>query len=520
MNVLQTIDYHAVAPELIVAGTALAVLVADLFWTPARRRLALPLCLSGVLAALALTLSLLGDERATFCTPPTRLPAVLGGTGLAVGQSCSFVVDGYALLFQVLFLSAAAVVLLLSLGHVEETGLPVGEYHFLLLSSLVGMLVMAASRDLIMLVVALEVVSLPGFALAGLRRRDPRSTEAALKFFLVSVLSTAVMLFGMSLLYGVTGTVQLDRLAVALGRPAIALPVTGVGVVLVLVGFGFKVSAVPFHFWTPDTYQGAPLPIAAFLAVASKAAGFAGLITVVIVGLRPYADVWGPVLAALAVATMTLGNLVALQQRHVVRLLAWSSIAQAGYLLVPLGVAASAHGRGDDALATAVAATLAYLVIYAAMTLGAFACVVAVARRSPGNLIADYRGLGRTCPLLAAALAFFLLCLAGLPPGLAGLFAKVIVFRAAVGGSVVWLAAVMAVNTVIALYYYLRFAAVLYADAEQPVPAPLLAVDSAPVAVPWPVGAAIAVSGLAAVAFSVDPQLVFRLAPLATFAGG
>ena len=301
----------------------------------------------------------------------------------------------------------------MSLSPVRELHLAPGEFHFLLLSSVTGMVVMASARDLLILVVALEVVSLPAFVLVGLRRADPRSGEAALKFFLVSVISTAVTLLGVSLVYGVTGTLHLSSVAAALARPGVDAPVTNVAVVLTLVGFAFKVSAVPFHFWAPDTYEGAPLPIAAFLSVASKAAGFAGLALVVDVAFRPYADVWGPVLATIAALTMTVGNLVALRQRQAVRLLAWSSVAQAGYILAPLGVAATADGR--DSLGPALAATVTYLAFYAVMNLGAFACVAALARRHPGHRLADYRGLAYRSPWLAVAFAFFLACLAGLP---------------------------------------------------------------------------------------------------------
>jgi NADH-quinone oxidoreductase subunit N len=512
VGLAQSIDYAAIAPPVALAGTALTVLVADLFLPWSRRGLALPVSLAGVGAALVATLALVGGtDRGTFCTPAGSLPATAGGA--PVGPSCSFVVDDFTRLFWVLFLLVAAGVLLLSRPTVESSRLPVGEYHFLLLASFTGMLTIAASRDLLMLVLSLELVSVPGFLLAGLRRGDPRSTEAALKFFVISVLATAVMLFGMSLVYGVTGSLQLDRIAAALSRPELRQPVAAAAVTMVIAGFGFKVSAVPFHFWAPDTYVGSPVPVAAYLSVASKAAGFAGLLLVLLVGFRPYADVWGPLLAVLAAVTMTLGNLVALRQRHVVRLLAWSSIAQAGYMLVPLGVAATAPGRRS--LDAAAAATLAYVAVYAAMNLGAFGAVAAVARRRPRNHLEDYRGLARSSPALAVALAFFLACLAGLPPGLAGLWAKVVVFRVAVDGRAGWLAVVMAVNTVVALYYYARWAASLFAGlAPDGDPAP------ARVVVPAPVVAALALALLVTVALSVDPDLLLRLHPTPTAAAG
>src|SRR5262249_29506898 len=321
----------------------------------------------------------------------------------------------------------------------------------------------ASGRSLITRVVGLATRTLPTYILVGLRRRDRRSAEAAVKYLLVSVAASAVMLFGMSLVYGLTGAVHLDRIAAALAARTDlrGLPLVTAAIVLVLTGFGFKVTLVPFHWWAPDVYQGAPVPVAAFLATASKAGGVAGLLLMVVGAFRGYGSTWGAVLAVLAAASMTLGNLVALRQRDAVRLLAWSSIAHAGYLLAPLGIALT--GRGS--LEVAVGATLGYLALYVAMNLGAFCCLAAAGRTA----VADLRGLAGRHPWLAAAFAFFLVCLAGLPPGLAGLVAKVVVFRATLIGGLGWLAVAMAVNTVIGLAYYLRLAAPLF---RAPVPAP------------------------------------------------
>jgi NADH-quinone oxidoreductase subunit N len=456
-SLIQSIDYAAIAPVLIVAFAALGVLVADLL-APARVDLVSWVSGGGLVLALVSLLGLRGDVRATFC-----VEAVLGQP-----QACSYVVNEFTLVLQLLVLGGALIVVLLSAQTVSDTRLPAGEYHFLLLCSALGAATLVASRDLITLVVSLEVVSLPAFALVGLRRDDGRASESALKFFLVSIVSSAVMLYGISLVYGVTGTLFLGRIAAALAAPDARLPVTAIGVVLTLAGFAFKVSAVPFHFWVPDTYVGAPVPVAAYLSVVSKAAGLAGLILVVALGFRPYTDVWGPVTAVLAAASMTVGNLVALRQRHAVRLLAWSSVAQGGFMLVPLG--AITAGGGD--VGEVLSATVAYLLVYAVMNLGAFACVTVVARHRPTQLLSDYRGLARTEPITAVSLAFFLACLAGLPPGVIGLFAKVVVFRAAVDGGLGWLAVVMAVNTVIALYYYLTWAAQLFALPDPAAPPP------------------------------------------------
>ncbi|MES9602326.1 NADH-quinone oxidoreductase subunit NuoN [Actinomadura sp. NPDC000929] len=494
---IQDIDYAAVAPPLILAVAAIGLLLADAFDAP-RRVLSL---LSGgsLAAALAAVIALApGDRRATFCLPD----------GLRSGgpASCSYVADDFTLLFQGIILGAAVIVVLLSLQEITDSKIPVGEYHFLLLAAVIGALTLVAARDLVLLVVALETLSLPVFALAALRRYDGTSSEAALKLFLVSVVSTAVMLFGISLVYGATGAMHLDRIAPALARlPADLDPVAALGSVLVLAGFAFKVAAVPFHFWAPDVYQGSPLPVAVFLAVVSKAAGFAGLAIVLALGLPAYGHVWGPVVAVLAALTMTLGNLAALRQRTAIRLLAWSSVAQSGYMLAPLAV-------GSHRLPEAVAATTAYVALYAVMNIGAFAVVIGFHRRGAAtgrwDTLDDYRGLAHRSPAVATALAFFLICLAGLPPGVMGLFAKVVVFRATLAGGVTWLAVVMAINTVIGLYYYLAWAVRLFtpsATSEDYDAVPGLGVR-----------AAITAAAAGAVVLSVAPQIVLQTVGNAT----
>src|SRR5919108_6345496 len=386
------IDYHSIAPELILSGTIFALVILDVFLPRGRKHLAMPLAFVGTAAALGTTLTLIGDRRSTF-----------GGT---------YVVDNFAVLLKVFFLVTALVVLLLSYRYFREGRYYQGEFYALLMCSFLGTLTISSSRELIMLFISLELVSAPAFLLAGFRKTDPRSTEAALKFFLVGVLSSAVMLYGMSLIYGVTGTTRLDGIADKLAGPVGASNLALAAILFVVAGFAFKVSAFPFQFWAPDTYEGSPVPVAAFLSVSSKAAGFAGLLQIMFVAFINQADFWAPIFAVLSLLTMTLGNLVALQQQQVVRLLAYSSIAQAGYMLLPFALVGASHAID----AKAFQAVELYILIYGVMNLGAFAVVIAVARGAPGILIEDFGGLMRRAPLIAVAMTLFLISLAGIPP--------------------------------------------------------------------------------------------------------
>lgn len=525
-SLIQSVDWLAIAPPVVVAAMALIVLVTDLFLPERRKPLLGALTIAGLVAALALLVPLRDGDRSTFCL--NEAATAPGSAG-----ACSYTADHFALVIQALVLGGALLTALLSLGDTRK--LPAGEFWFLLLSSASGAALLPAARDLATLVVALEVASLPAFALVGIKRGDRRSSEAALKFFLSSVVATAVMLLGVSFVYAATGTLHLTEIAARLDDvPGQLDTLAEAGVALTLVGFAFKTAAAPFHFWVPDTYVGAPLPVAAYLSVVGKAVGFSGLILVTVIAFPAYADVWGPALAVLAALTMTIGNVAALRQnagraRSAVRLLAWSSVAQAGYLLVPIASAA----YSSDAH---IGSTVAYALMYAVVNLGAFAVAALVARTSPGNRITDYRGLYATRPLAALAMAFFLLCLAGLPPGIIGLFAKVTVFSAAVDAGLGWLAVVMAVNVVIALYYYLQWTATLFrapetaseqapAAAGEPTPAAAGEETPAEAAVPAParhtapasLTAAIALTAVTGVVLSGAPQAVLRFAAVSLF---
>ncbi|WP_326810902.1 NADH-quinone oxidoreductase subunit N [Streptomyces scopuliridis] len=510
-SLVQSIDWLAIAPPTITAVVALIVLVADLFVPEHRKPLLGGIAIAGLVAALLTLIPLRAGDRSTFCLT----------TDAAV---CSYTADHFALVIQLLVLGGALLTALISLH--DSRKLPVGEYWFLLLASAAGAALLPASRDLATLVVALEVASLPAFALVGLRRGDRLSSEAALKFFLSSVTATAVMLLGVSFVYAATGTLHLTRIAAELGHvPGQLDTLAKAGVALTLVGFAFKTAAAPFHFWVPDTYVGAPLPIAAYLSVVGKAVGFSGLILVTVIAFPSYREVWGPVLAVIAALTMTLGNAAALRQSvtrawSAVRLLAWSSVGQAGYLLVP--IAAAAYAGGDR-----IGSTVAYALMYAVVNLGAFAVVALVARTKPLNRLADYQGLYARQPLVALAMGFFLLCLAGLPPGIIGLFAKVTVFSAAVDAGLGWLAVVMAANVVIALYYYLQWTAALFRAPEPEAGGVAPEAGSAApeaggeeVAIgrpPAAVTVAIALTAAAGVALSGAPQLVLRFAGTGLF---
>lgn len=502
-SLVQSVDWIAVAPPTIAAVVGLVVLVADLFVRETRKTLLAWISIAGLVAAALALLPLLDGDRSTFCL-----------TGEAA--ACSYTADRFTVVIQFLVLAAALLTALLSVSPLKDSKeLPEGEFWFLLLSAAAGAALLPASRDLATLIVALEVASLPAFALVGIKRGDRRSSEAALKFFLSSVAATAVSLMGVSFVYAATGTLHLTEVAAELGNVDGRLhTLAQAGVALTLVGFAFKTAAVPFHFWVPDTYIGAPLPVAAYLSVVGKAVGFTGLILVTVVAFPAYADVWGPVLAVLAALTMTVGNVAALRQAgtraySAIRLLAWSSVGQAGYLLVPIAAAAYADSPADTE--KAIGSTVAYALMYGAVNLGAFAVAALVARTRPSNRLSDYRGLYARRPLAALALGFFLLCLAGLPPGIIGLFAKVTVFSAAVDAGLGWLAVVMAVNVVIALVYYLKWTALLFRapeGEEQP---------ERKHAVPVPLAAALVLTTVLGIALSGAPQLVLRFSATALF---
>lgn len=477
----QAVDWHAIAPELVLTAVACIVLVADLFLPREGKWIVMPLAAAGVFGTLAAVVSLVGERRETLAR--------------------SFEVDSFALLMKGVFCVLGLIILAISFHFFKSGRYYQGEYYFLLLSALLGGLVMASSRDLISVFIAIELISVPGFVMTALRKSDPKSNEAALKFFLFGVLSSAVMLYGMSLVYGITGHTQLDAIRNALtGRGD--EPLVVLSVFFILVGFAFKVSAVPFHFWAPDTYEGAPSPVAAFLSTASKIGGFVGLLVLMFVAFPDVSDTWRPIFAVLATLTMTIGNFIALRQRHIIRLLAYSGIAQSGYILVAFALI----GTSGDATRQAFESALIYIAIYGVMDLGAFAAAVAFARRGGTYFIDDYSGLWQRSPALAVLLAGFLISLAGAPP-MAGAWAKLFVFLAAIEAEVVWLAVVMGVNAVVAAFYYLAVVKRMFFDRPE---------DAEPVEVPYLLKAAMGIAALLLVAAFIYPRLITELAERST----
>jgi NADH-quinone oxidoreductase subunit N len=486
------IDWHAVAPELTLLAFGALVTVMDIVWLERGRRLTSSVASIALLVTMIpiVTLALDGEDRVMF-----------GG---------AFVVDNYALVMKVMFLLAGYVVVLLSTNYVAEGDYWESEYYGLLLSSILGMVLMASARDLITVFVALELLSIPAYMLATWRKRDLKSNEAGLKYYLMGVFASAIMLYGMSLLYGGSGSTLLTDINKAVSVDGSPSAIVVMGVIFVIIGFAFKVSAFPFHTWAPDTYEGAPTPVTAFLSVASKAAGFVGLLNLLFVGFFGRDDVYEPLIWILAAASMTVGNLVALRQTNLVRMLAYSGVAQAGYMLAPLAVASDV---GDAALT----ATVTYLLVYAAMNLGAFAIVLAVARKTRSAEIDSFKGLFGYAPGLTIAMSVFLFSLAGIPP-LGGWWAKFRVMEAVIEAestSGVVLGVFVAVNSVIALYYYARIGLGMWAeDAPDG--------DTTPIRVPASLVSALAITIALTIAFGVYPPLVseFDVTLLAGGLGG
>jgi NADH-quinone oxidoreductase subunit N len=479
-------DFYYLLPELVLTAGSLLLLVLDVL-LPRRWDRRLAWFTIGVIGAAGVAL------------------LVVNANGVNVTVARGLVaVDGFAFFFKVLFLLSAAITVAMSPRYLSVEAVRPGEYYFLVLCATLGMMFMAGGIDLITLFIGLETMALSFYVLVGYIRPSPRSNEAAVKYFILGTFSLAILLYGMSLLYGLTGSTHLRTIATSLaaGDAGLLLPFA---VMLLVAGIGFKIAAVPFHMWAPDVYEGAPTPITAFLSVGSKAASFAMLLRIFVEGLPAFRTdglgaIWGQPFGwsaffyVLAIVTMTVGNVAALTQANIKRMLAYSSIAHVGYVL--MGVVAGTT-RG-------VTAALVYLVMYAFTQLGAFAVVVLLRRQAViGDELKDLGGLSASHPGAAAAMLAFMLSLGGLPPT-AGFMGKLWVFGAAIDAGYIGLAIIAVLNSALSLYYYLRV--VVYMWASPPDAA------SPPFTVSPGMAAVLIVTVAGTIALGVYPQLLFELA--------
>jgi NADH-quinone oxidoreductase subunit N len=464
-------DFYYLLPELVLTAGALLVLVADVLLPRGSRGL------------VWLTVGVLG----------ATLVSLLPFSQAQVEVSSSLIaVDGFAFFFKLLFLISAIFTVLMSVRYLEIEGASPGEYYFLILCSTLGMSIMAGGIDLIASFIGLETMAVSFYILAGFIKPNQRSNEAAVKYFLLGAFSLGILLYGMSLLYGLSGTTNMRVMASAfVGQQQDPLLI--LAVILVIAGMGFKIAAVPFHAWAPDVYEGAPTPVTAFLSVGSKAASFAMLLRICLEALPAMSVDWRLLLEVLAIVTMTVGNLAALTQSNLKRMLAYSSIAHAGYLLIGL-VAGTPRG---------VAAMMIYLFVYAFMQLGAFAVIVMMRRRDlVGDDLKDFSGLCFRQPFAAFAMLIFMLSLGGIPPT-AGFMGKLWLFGAAIESGYVWLAVIGVLNSAVSLYYYVRVVVFMYlrkdTTGSEPTMSPALA-------------ATIGVAVVATILLGVYPRGAFELA--------
>lgn len=419
------INLRIIAPALVVAITAMIILLGEAFAPQPRKSWLGYLSIVGLIVAAVFAVNLWGANES-------------GYRGMVVA-------DNFGLFLTLAILLGATLSILLSMGFIRAQNIDRGEYYVLLLASVAGMILMATATDLIVIFLGLELLSLPLYILAAFQRENSKSLEAGVKYFLLGAFSSAFFLYGIALVYGASGTTNLANIAAFLAKSA-DTPMLNIGVGLLMVGFGFKVALVPFHWWTPDVYEGAPTTITAFMSVAVKVAAFGAFFRTFQFALFALAFDWRAVLALIAVLTMTLGNVAALLQPNVKRMLAYSSIAHAGYILIAL-VAMSANG---------VSSALFYLLVYTLTNLGAFGAVIALGNGSRERLdVPDFAGAAREHPLVAIVLTICMLSLAGFPP-FAGFVGKFLIFSAAVESGLAWLAVVGVLNSLISVYFYLR----------------------------------------------------------------
>ena len=474
-------------PEIVVVITAIAVILLDLFIE--RKGLLTVVSIAGLAIAAGFAMTMWGTA-----------PQSIMNNMLAV--------DNYAIFFKLLLLGISVLVILVSVDYVSKFTHFRVEYHALVLLATLGMMLMAAATDLISLFVALELAAIAFYVLVGFLK-DKKSTEASLKFVLLGGVASAILLFGMALTFGFTGTTQLSEIAQAIkemsAQSLLANPGFILGIVLMISGFGFKIAAVPFHMWAPDVYEGAPTPVTLYLSVGSKVAGFAVILRVFYSAFalpEPLSLDWGMIFAVLSPISMTLGNVVAISQDNIKRMLAYSSIAHAGYILI--GLAAIGLSPTTDTLAQS--SVLFYVVAFALADLAAFTSVIVISGRLGSDQISDYAGMGKQAPLVALALTLGLISLIGLPPT-AGFIAKFYIFSDAVNNGLLWLVIIAVLNSTISAYYYLRVVQVMWLNEparEGKVPSSLS------------LRLALAISCLGILLLGIVPAFVMKLAAMAT----
>jgi NADH-quinone oxidoreductase subunit N len=444
---VETVFTPLFLPELTLLVTAVVVILLDLvlknkWWLAA-------LSIAGIAVSTGFAIAMWGGEEAS----------------IFFGMMA---VDNFAIFFKLLFLVIAGLVILASTDYVSKLKRFQGEYYALVLISALGMMLMAAASELISLYISLELTSISLYVLVGFLK-DPKSTESALKYLLLGAVASAVLLFGMALIFGTTGQTQLGDIAASIQiltfAEVAANPALMLGIILIIAGFGFKIAAVPFHMWVPDVYEGAPTPVTAYLSVGSKAAGFAILLRVFVSAIGPpfWTGLdWGLIFAILAAIGMTVGNIIALTQTNIKRMLGYSSIAQAGYLLVGLAtVGFVSPVLSDSSVFAGQSGLLFFLASYALTNLGAFTAIIAISGKVDSDLIKDYAGMGKRAPLLALALSLCLISLIGMPPA-AGFMAKFYIFSGAAQHGLLWLVIIAVINSVISAYYYLRVVKVMW----------------------------------------------------------
>ncbi len=447
-------EWLAILPFIIVSGLALLVIVVDLIW-PRRPAIVTGVAVVGLVIAMVITVAA-GPIAGLSGQLPLEGQTVFNGT---------YIQDQLSVYLDLLFMAIALLTILFAPDYLEPRGLPMAEFIATLLFAISGAMLIAGAQDLLLLFIGLELLVLPGYMLAGFAKRDGLSTEGAIKYFLLGSFSSAILLFGLAFVFGYTGTTNIHAIAAALGPigAGATLPIAlAMGLALLVTGAAFKIAAVPFHYWTPDAYQGSPTPVTGYLSVGPKVAAFALLLRLFVEALGPIRADWGLIIGVLAAVTMTVGNLAALGQDNIKRMLAYSSIAHTGYIMVGLAVFAAAPD--PETQAAGIQGVLFYALAYTVMNLGAFACVAALQRR-PGvtSQISTFAGLGKRAPLLGITLTLFLLSLVGIPPT-AGFFGKAVIILSAVqgGGWLTVLAVILMLNAAAAAFYYLRVVVTMY----------------------------------------------------------